>query len=119
MTNKCYGDTDLEYYITEAGHILGLRLEEGQGARHVLSEVRLLACAIQLCSLPISQVCILVDMPIAGVPSWIQVFKRIAQWKCNSMGLMEEANTAIAGDGAEVLDSPQRLAGTPAADLEM
>ncbi|KAF5828565.1 osm-6-like protein [Dunaliella salina] len=39
LTNKCFGDADLEYYIAEAGHILGLKLEEGQGARHVLSEV--------------------------------------------------------------------------------
>jgi hypothetical protein len=39
LTNKCYGDADLEYYIAEAGHILGVRVGEGQGARAVLAEV--------------------------------------------------------------------------------
>jgi len=40
LTNKCYGDADLEYYIAEAGHILGIRLpEDASGARPVLAEV--------------------------------------------------------------------------------
>lgn len=40
LTNKCFGDGDLEYYIAEAGHILGVRVGENCGARHVLAEVR-------------------------------------------------------------------------------
>lgn len=39
LTNKCYGDADLEYYIAEAGHILGVRAGEEAGARSVLAEV--------------------------------------------------------------------------------
>jgi len=39
LTNKCFGDGDLEYYIAEAGHILGVRVGEHCGARHVLAEV--------------------------------------------------------------------------------
>ncbi|GLC42371.1 hypothetical protein PLESTB_000654100 [Pleodorina starrii] len=39
LTNKCHGDEDLEYYIMEAGHILGLKLPESANAKHVLSEV--------------------------------------------------------------------------------
>lgn len=39
LTNKCSGEADLEYYIAEAGHILGLRMPEGAGARSVLGEV--------------------------------------------------------------------------------
>mmetsp|Transcript_21162 Transcript_21162/g.46315 ORF Transcript_21162/g.46315 Transcript_21162/m.46315 type:complete len:474 (-) Transcript_21162:547-1968(-) len=39
LTNKCFGDADLEYYILEAGHILGLRLPEDFSAKAVLSEV--------------------------------------------------------------------------------
>lgn len=39
LTNKCSGDADLEYYILEAGHILGLRMPDGAGARAVLGEV--------------------------------------------------------------------------------
>ena len=50
LTNKCFGDADLEYYIAEAGHILGLRLKEGQGARHVLSEVRAYSVLANLCA---------------------------------------------------------------------
>lgn len=39
LTNKCYGDADLEYYIMEAGHILGLKLPDDFNAKGVLSEV--------------------------------------------------------------------------------
>ncbi|KAG2452057.1 hypothetical protein HYH02_003093 [Chlamydomonas schloesseri] len=39
LTNKCHGEEDLEYYIMEAGHILGLKLQENANAKHVLSEV--------------------------------------------------------------------------------
>eukprot|EP00798_Chlamydomonas_sp_ICE-L_P029961 gene29962-18028_t len=38
LTNKC-NKNDLEYYVAEAGHILGLRLGEESGAKAVLSEV--------------------------------------------------------------------------------
>lgn len=44
LTNKCFGDADLEYYIAEAGHIMGIRLGEEAGARHVLAEVRAHGC---------------------------------------------------------------------------
>jgi hypothetical protein len=40
LTNKCSGEADLEYYIMEAGHIMGLRLPEDCTAKHVLAEVR-------------------------------------------------------------------------------
>lgn len=33
LTNKCYGEADLEYYIVEAGHILGLKLPEEADAK--------------------------------------------------------------------------------------
>jgi len=39
LTNKCAGEGDLEYYIMEAGHIMGLRMPEDTGARAVLGEV--------------------------------------------------------------------------------
>ena len=39
LTNKCYGDGDLEYYIMEAGHIMGLKLPDDFNAKAVLSEV--------------------------------------------------------------------------------
>lgn len=39
LTNKCFGEGDLEYYIMEAGHIMGLRLPDNAGAKFVLSEV--------------------------------------------------------------------------------
>ncbi|MEW5301201.1 MAG: hypothetical protein WDW38_004741 [Sanguina aurantia] len=39
LTNKCYGEADLEYYIVEAGHILGLKLPEEADAKSVLSEL--------------------------------------------------------------------------------
>lgn len=39
LTNKCSGEDDMEYYIREAGHILGLRLPDEAGAKAVLAEV--------------------------------------------------------------------------------
>mmetsp|Transcript_34384 Transcript_34384/g.74262 ORF Transcript_34384/g.74262 Transcript_34384/m.74262 type:complete len:115 (+) Transcript_34384:66-410(+) len=39
LTNKCAGDGDIEYYVMEAGHILGLQMPEDTGARAVLGEV--------------------------------------------------------------------------------
>ncbi|KAG1674864.1 hypothetical protein FOA52_015254 [Chlamydomonas sp. UWO 241] len=39
LTNKCAGEADLEYYILEAGHIMGMRMPEETGARAVLGEV--------------------------------------------------------------------------------
>ncbi|KAJ9505439.1 hypothetical protein QJQ45_024802, partial [Haematococcus lacustris] len=39
LTNKCFGDADLEYYIAEAGHILGINSGQATSARQVLSEV--------------------------------------------------------------------------------
>lgn len=33
LTNKCHGEEDLEYYIMEAGHILGLKLQENANAK--------------------------------------------------------------------------------------
>ncbi len=33
LTNKCHGDEDLEYYVMEAGHILGLKLPENANAK--------------------------------------------------------------------------------------
>lgn len=39
ITNKCFGDADLEYYCVEAGNILGLRLPDGSNAKATLSEV--------------------------------------------------------------------------------
>lgn len=39
LTNKCNSEADLDYYVMEAGHILGIRLPEDGNAKHVLSEV--------------------------------------------------------------------------------
>ncbi len=47
LTNKCFGDADLEYYIAEAGHILGVRAGENTGAKHVLAEVS--TCSLESC----------------------------------------------------------------------
>jgi hypothetical protein len=33
LTNKCHGEADLEYYILEAAHILGLRLPSEPSAK--------------------------------------------------------------------------------------
>lgn len=33
LTNKCHGDEDLEYYVMEAGHILGLKLPDNANAK--------------------------------------------------------------------------------------
>ncbi len=33
LTNKCHGEEDLEYYVMEAGHILGLKLPENGNAK--------------------------------------------------------------------------------------
>ncbi len=90
LTNKCFGDADLEYYIAEAGHILGVRTADGQtSAKHVLAEVSrrppvsavVAAAAARWCgaqarALPCG--CLLV----VGA----QVFKRICSWKMGGMG---------------------------------
>lgn len=39
LTNKCHGEADMEYYILEAAHILGLRMPSDPTAKGVLSEV--------------------------------------------------------------------------------
>lgn len=33
LTNKCVGDADLDYFVLEAGHIMGLRMQEDATAK--------------------------------------------------------------------------------------
>lgn len=39
LTNKCQGDGDLEYYIMESAHVLGLKLPDEATAKSALAEV--------------------------------------------------------------------------------
>lgn len=39
LTNKCSGQADMEYYIMEAAHIAGIKLQEGATAKAALAEV--------------------------------------------------------------------------------